>query len=299
MEQNSGNLSGTGALIGMTLLGFQYMPWLGIITCFVALAMVFYPGAVRKTVAVLVIAVHFFVYIINPLIKMDEYAYSRPQETCAEEEHRSLGSLMKAVAARYGGKWYRRVTFSQTVEHYENGRQVKSEIWDEEYRFPARLTIYFTPGDTSSRYICRNDSVFEYSNGVLTEAGQRTHDAVILGMDIYSMPYPEIMKRWGDLTYDTCKFHTAVCDGRKYFVVGALEGDTLSSQVRFDAESLLFAGMRRQTPEGIREVRMLDYVQLPGNAGLINTAVEFRLNGNIYMREKYFNIKVCPPVKKQ
>jgi hypothetical protein len=204
----------------------------------------------------------------------------------------STESLMKEIAARYNGKWFKQLRFSQTVDFYENDSPVKTEIWDEEYQFPSNLIIYMTPGDSSNRYICRNDTVFIYSNNELTSVEKTTHDAVILGLDIYNMSYAEIMKRWEDLPYNIDKFHSTECDGKKYYVAGVDEGDTLNNQIWFDAERLLFAKMRKRTPQGIQEMRWLNYVQLPDNKGWFNREVEYRLNGKVYMHEKYFNIQV-------
>lgn len=125
----------------------------------------------------------------------------------------STESLMKEIASRYYGKWFTQVTFSQTVDSYENDSLVTSEIWDEEYCFPSNLLIYLTPGDTTNRYICRNDSVIIYKNNELISAEKGTHDALILSMDIYNMTYPDIMKRWGDLPYTIDKFHERVDKG--------------------------------------------------------------------------------------
>jgi hypothetical protein len=202
----------------------------------------------------------------------------------------STESLMKAIAVRYNGEWFKQVAFSQTADSYENDSIVKSEIWDEEYCFPSYLLIYLTPGDTTNRYISRNDSILIYGNNILTSAQKSTHDAIILSMDIYNMKYSQIMKRWKDLPYDTKKFHQTVCDDKNYYVIGAAEGDTTSNQIWFDAERLFFVKMQKQTPQGIKEVNFLNYMQLPDGKGWIEQEVEFRLNGKVYMREKYFNI---------
>jgi hypothetical protein len=204
----------------------------------------------------------------------------------------STESLMKEIESRYYGNWFKQVKFSQTADSYENDSLIKSEIMDEEYHFPANLIIYETPGDTSNRYICRNDSIIIYENGVLTNAEKATHDAIILSMDIYNMKYDEIMKRWGDLIYDINKFHETEYNGKKYYVIGADEGDTVSNQIWFEAERLLFFKVRKHTEQGFREVHFLNYMQLPKNQGWIEQEVEFILNGKVFMREKYFNISI-------
>jgi hypothetical protein len=170
---------------------------------------------------------------------------------------------------------------------------VKSEINDEEYYFPSTLIIYNTPGDSTNRSVYRNDSAFYYENNELTSVGKITHDAVVLSMDIYSMTFPEIMKRWEDftpITYDRSKFHERMYDGRKVYVIGSEQGDTLSNQVWFDAEHLYFIKQIKNTKtRGLVEISFLNNTQL--EKGWIEQAVEFKSNGKVYKREKYSDIQ--------
>jgi hypothetical protein len=202
----------------------------------------------------------------------------------------SVDALMKEISSRYNGKWFTRATFSQTADSYENDLPVKSEIWDEEYRFPSNLVIYMTPGDTSNRYVCRNDSVLIYENSVLTRAEKATHDVLVLGKDIFNMTHEEIMTRLGDLDYDTGQFHETGCNGRKVYVMGAAKGDTTSCQAWFDAEHLYLVKMIKPTARGVKEVELLN--NTPCDKGWMEQEVIFRLNGKIYMIEKYFNLSV-------
>jgi hypothetical protein len=202
----------------------------------------------------------------------------------------STESLMKEISSRYYGKWFMHVKFSQTCDTYENDSLVKSEIWDEEYHFPANLIIYMTPGDTSNRYICRNDSVLIYENDTLTHEEKATHDAIILSMDIYNMTFEEIMNRLDDLKYDISKFHETTCDGRKVYVMGADKGDTSTYQAWFDAEHLYLIKLIKPIEEGVREVELLNYIQL--EKGWMGQEVLFKRNGKVYMHEKYFDISI-------
>jgi hypothetical protein len=211
-----------------------------------------------------------------------------------KKEINSTEALMKEIADRYNGKWFTHLTFSQTVDNYKNGELVKTdsvEVWDEVYWFPSNLVIYKTPGDTSNRYICRNDSLLIYEKGILThEEGGVTHDGVILSMDIYNMTYEEIMQRLGGLKYDISKFHETTYKGRKVYVMGAEQGDTTSFQAWFDAEHLYLIRFIKPREGGVREVELLDYIQI-GDSWVEQEYV-FKWNGEVYMREKYFDIKI-------
>ena len=211
---------------------------------------------------------------------------------CAcDNEIKSTEDLMKEISSRYNGKWFTQLKFSQTVYNYENDSLVGTEINDEEYSFPSNLIIYLTPGDTSNRYICRNDSILIYKNNELDSVEQATHDAIILSMDIYNMKFDEIMKRWEDLPYDINKFHERVDNGRKVYVIGAEKGDSISNQAWFDAEHLYFIKVIKKRKIGLRETIFTDYMSL-GDKGWVEQEVIFKLNGKVFMREKYFNIQV-------
>jgi hypothetical protein len=202
----------------------------------------------------------------------------------------STTSLMKEISSRYYGKWFTHIKLSQIADTYENDSLVKSEVNDEEYYFPSYLIIYRTPGDTSNRYICRNDSVLIYENNVLISEEKATHDAIILSMDIYNMTYEEIMKRLGDLEYDINKFHETTYNGRKVYVMGAEKGDTSSYQAWFDAEHLYLIRVIRPSEKGIREAELTDYIQL--EKGWIEQGYILKRNGKIYLKERYFNISL-------
>ena len=204
----------------------------------------------------------------------------------------STEELMKEISSRYNGKWFTQLSFSQTVYRYENDTLVSTEINDEAYSFPTNLTIYRTQGDTSNRYVYKNDFEFIYENNELISERKITHDAIIIGWDFYNMTFPEIMKRWEDMSYDITKFHEIVDNGRKIYVIGADKGDSLSPQVWFDAEHLYCIKVQRNIPErGLRETLSLNQLSL-GDKGWIEQEVVFKANGKVTTIEKYFNIQV-------
>jgi hypothetical protein len=145
--------------------------------------------------------------------------------------------------------------------------------------------------DTSNRYVVyRNDSAFVYENNKLINERAITHDLVILSMDIYNMTFEEIMERLGGLNYDISKFYETTYNGRKVYVMGAEAGDTSSYQAWFDAEHLYLIKTIRPTERGVRENEFLNYIQL--EKGWIEQEILFKLNGKVFMHEKYFDISL-------
>lgn len=209
----------------------------------------------------------------------------------------STEKLVNAISERYNGKWFKQIRFMQTTNFYDADTIYKSERWAEEYVYPGQLIIKVN-GETDSKsgYLYRNDSVYYLRNNEIMYAHQITHDLVILSMDIYNMEPDDAMLRFSQLDYDLSKFDTRTYNGRKVYVVGAENGDTLSNQVWFDAEHLYFVKMIKNSEEGYHEVVFNDYINVNGSAW-IEQEIIFKLNGKVYMIEKYFDISI-PDEKK-
>lgn len=209
----------------------------------------------------------------------------------------STEKLVDAISERYNGKWFKQIRFMQTTNFYDADTIYKSERWAEEYVYPGQLIIKVN-GETDSKsgYLYRNDSVYYLRNNEIMYAHQITHDLVILSMDIYNMEPDDAMLRFSQLDYDLSKFDTRTYNGRKVYVVGAEKSDTLSNQVWFDAEHLYFVKMIKNSEEGYHEVVFNDYINVNGSAW-IEQEIIFKLNGKVYMIEKYFDISI-PDEKK-
>ena len=203
----------------------------------------------------------------------------------------STESLMKEIASRYNGKWFKQVKFSQTTTFYHNDTVVKTERWIEEYRFPSQLIIKVNHENSADGQLYRNDSVYIFENNEIVYAKKITHDLVILSMDIYSMTYDEIMDRMAGLEYDITKFHEEQYEGRKVYVIGADKGDSTTNQVWFDAENLYFVKMIKNTERGLQEVTFNNYINIDGQ-GWIEQEVVFEIDGEVYLKEKYYNIQI-------
>lgn len=203
----------------------------------------------------------------------------------------STESLMKEIAERYNGKWFKQIKFSQTTTFYHNDTVLKTERWIEEYRFPSQLIIKVNHENSADGQLYRNDSVYIFENNEIVYSKKITHDLVILSMDIYSMSQEEIMNRMNGLEYDITKFHEETYEGRKIYVIGADKGDSTTNQVWFDAENLYFVKMIKNTDKGLQEVTFNNYINIEGQ-GWIEQEVVFEINGKVYLKEKYYNIQI-------
>jgi hypothetical protein len=205
--------------------------------------------------------------------------------------------LLQEIEQRYHEKWFKQVKFLQTTNFYRADTIYKTERWAEEYVFPGQLIIKFN-GDnqTSDGFLYRQDSVYIFKESKIKHTEEVTHDLLILSMDIYNMSSDESFKRISELDYDLTKFDIRTYNGKQVYVIGAEKGDTISNQIWFDAKDLYFVKMIKKTEYGIQEVCFNDYININGSAW-IEQEVVFRIDGQVYMVEKYFDIEI-PDEKK-
>ncbi len=192
---------------------------------------------------------------------------------------------------RYYGVWFKELSFSQTTKFYDNQEIVKSEKWIEEYKFPGSLLIkinFLTGGDG---YLYRNDSVYKFIDGNIVEAKSQIHDFLFLSKDIYNTPVEEIYEKLNLMNYDVSKFYSTVYNNRNAYVIGSEMGDYKSNQIWYDAEHLFLLRIIRTSERGLQEVIFDDYIEIPGQ-GWVEQELTFKLDGEIYMIEKYYDIKI-------
>ncbi len=210
----------------------------------------------------------------------------------------STEKLAQEIADRYNGKWFKQIKFSQTTTFYQNDTVFKTESWLEEYIYPSQLMIKVNHENSNDGQLYRNDSIYIFENNVITYQEKGKHDLLILSMDIYSMSKDEIMSRLSGLDYDLSKFHETTYNNRKIYIIGAEKGDSMSNQLWYDAENLYFLKMIKNTEYGFQEVLFKDYINIDG-MGWIEQEIEFKINGEIYLKEKYYNIEIPEQRKKE
>jgi hypothetical protein len=196
--------------------------------------------------------------------------------------------LIAQMRARYHGKWYRTLTFTQKTT-LPNG---KIETWYEALQLPGKLRIDIAPLDSRNTILFREDSVYQFEHGVLKSAKALVHPLMLLGFDVYQAPVEETVHKLQGLNFDLSKLHQREWQGRKTYVVGAERGDTASPQFWIDAVRLYFVRSfepSKQNPGVINETRFEKYVPLAG--GWVETEVHFLSDGSQRAKEEYSDWK--------
>ncbi len=198
--------------------------------------------------------------------------------------------LLNQMREKYNGKWYNQVAFEQDAISYENGDSVKKEVWYEASKIPGNLIIKFNSLQSGDGMVFTRDSMFIFQNDSLKSKQRRIHDLLVLSLDVYIQPLEKTCSQLTELGYDLSKIHSDTWQGKDVYVVGALEGDTISKQFWIEKEHLLFVRLISEIQGKRKEVLFNNYKPL-GN-GWIENEVIFKLDNAVYMKEEYYNIRI-------
>lgn len=201
------------------------------------------------------------------------------------------GSLVRAMHARYEGKWYRTLSFTQQV--IRPGRP--DESWDEWGALPGRLRIEQGSGRGA---IFANDSTYVFAGDSLVRRIGHRNDLMTLGFDVYAQAPERTLEVLRQDGFDLARFRTATWQGRPAYVVGAASAeDSTSKQFWVDAERLVFVRLLDPIPNqpGKAQDVRFDAYQPLGN-GWIAPEVNIFVDGRNVFREVYSDIRADVPL---
>ena len=96
--------------------------------------------------------------------------------------------LLSLMRDRYGGKWYRTLTFTQKTTLLDG----KVGTWYEALELPGKLRIDIAPLDSGKTLLFRNDSLYVFDQKTLKASHPLVHPLMVLGFDVYQEPSREI-----------------------------------------------------------------------------------------------------------
>ncbi len=92
--------------------------------------------------------------------------------------------LLEAMRARYEGKWYRTLTFTQhNTDRHPDGTESHT-VWHEWVGTPGKLRIEFEPADSGNGMIFSNDSQYVFRADSITMTRPFVHPLLVLGFDV-------------------------------------------------------------------------------------------------------------------
>tara|TARA_R110001599_G_scaffold191266_2_gene386023 strand:+ start:23600 stop:24340 length:741 start_codon:yes stop_codon:yes gene_type:complete len=199
--------------------------------------------------------------------------------------------LLDKMHKRYEGKWYKTLTFDQqTIRYDEDGKVLSDNVWYEAIQMPDKLAIKFDDMDKGNGMILRNDSIYQLKEGLVSNSRVMYHPLLILGFSVYDQPAAKTARALTILGFDLEKAYQRDYNGKKVYVVGALEGDEISNQFWVDKETLLFVRMIQNFGNGQnQDVHFNKYEKLGG--GWVATEIKFYTDKKLRILEEYSKVK--------
>lgn len=205
------------------------------------------------------------------------------------KKHNSNASIIVQMYEKWEGKWVQNMRFEQMVYYYKGDSIVKQEVWQEILSSPQKLHIRFNGFESGSGMLFANDSIFSFKDFQVVKEGKMVHHLLLLGFDLYNQDPAITESKLAELGFDINKSHLIKEEGREILVVGTEEeGDYTSSQFWIDKENLYLTRVISNRDNSISDVIFGNYTTIEEYP--VATEMTFKVNGQISMVEKYFNI---------
>ncbi len=206
-------------------------------------------------------------------------------------------SLIRAMHARYDGKWYRTATFSQrTTTVVGAGRAPTVQTWYETMSLPGKLRIDVNDPAAGNGFLYRADSVYQMSGGRVATATRGFNPLLLLGFDVYTQPPEQTISVLRYLGFQLSRMRTDNFEGKPVYVVGAASrNDTTSKQFWIERDRLVFVRSLEKNARGQEEeYRFTNYVR--ANQGWIAKEVWQVIDGEGRVHEEYSTVTFDPVI---
>jgi len=207
--------------------------------------------------------------------------------------------LISQMHARYAGKWYRAVTFTQTTSFPDH----PAETWYEAGTIPGKLRIDIAPLDSMTAIMFIGDSTVVFKGGQRVAARQDRNLLMTLGFDVYGQSPDTTVAQLAAAGINLSKLREDRWNGIKVWVVGADKGDTTTSQFWIEQNRLLFVRLIENRPNqkdssaapNVLDVTFENYQPLAKT--WVSPKVVIKLNGKEIQREEYRDIRADTPLQ--
>lgn len=197
--------------------------------------------------------------------------------------------IIEKMHRKWAGKWYRNLQFEQTVDFYKENKMVKQEVWQELLNAPGNLHLRFNGFETGNGAIFRNDSVYYFTNGVMTRKEERIHQLLLLGFDVYFQDPEVTIQKLTKTGIDLSRGYDTIVDHRPVRVLGTNDPkDRQSNQCWIDQENWYLLKVGSFKNGHLSEIDFGAYKTIQGYP--VATEITFKTDGQLMMVEKYFNI---------
>jgi hypothetical protein len=206
--------------------------------------------------------------------------------------------IIRSMHDRYAGRWYKTLTFRQRTTRYGRtpGTPPRFETWYEAASFPGKLRIDIAPLDSMTAFLYVGDSSVAFRHGQRASAQQDRNLLITLGFDVYTQDLGVTIAQLQQAGIDLRKGHEDVWRGKPVIVVGAVKGDTSSSQFWIDKARGLFVRLIEVRPESkpgepplVFDSEFARY--RPAGTGWVAAECVIKANGRVIQQEEYSDIR--------
>lgn len=207
-------------------------------------------------------------------------------------------TLVRAMRARYGERWYSTRVLTQTNTRYAaDGREHASRA-TEYASLPGRLRIEFHPLESRTGVLYERGRMHTFADGTRVSSRSQPHPVLLLTADVYAQPVDSTLSAMQRAGIVIRRFHENRWRGRNVFVTGAAEGDTTSTQAWIDAETLTLVRLIEREPVRGRAVISDTHVgNWRGVSGYpIPHEVVVHRGGRTFWRQEMRDVRVNAPL---
>ncbi|GJG86708.1 hypothetical protein tb265_18890 [Gemmatimonadetes bacterium T265] len=200
-------------------------------------------------------------------------------------------SLLEAMRARYAGRWYRTLTFTQRTTLVGRDGRERHEVWAEALEVPGRLRID-RDSTLRSGTLFANDSQYVVRDGRVIAGVAGYNPLLVLGFDVYGQPASRTEAALRTLGFPSRPVREDRWEGRPVWVVGGAPGDLHSPQYWIDQERLVFVRLLEPTAGDTTKTtdfRFGDYRAMGG--GWVAARVEGYTGGTRTLLEEYDGLR--------
>lgn len=203
-------------------------------------------------------------------------------------------ALVRAMHARYAGRWYSSLVIALRNETYSTDGRATPSNWREFLGVPGRQRIDYLPLEQQSGVLYTGGRIYSFVNGKVS-AEQRGRNALtILVADVYGQPVETTIRQLDSLGFDLGRVREGEWMGDKVWVVGGAPGDSTANQFWIDRDSLLVERVVQKDSRGRRtivsDVRFTAYSDVGGFP--VARAMTVYRDGRLLVKQSYSDVRV-------
>jgi hypothetical protein len=186
-------------------------------------------------------------------------------------------TLIRAMHARYAGRWPKTLTFTQTTTLLGQTGPSSDQLWYVAMALPGKQRVDYVNPDLGNGLLIRTDSTYFFNNGRLARTGSGWNDLLLMTQDVYHQSPEVTISVLRSLGIQMSRLRTSSFDGRTAYVVGSTSvTDSSSKQIWVERERLVLVRVREKRGEGLfSDIRIGDFVAA-GNGWVAKQTYQFQ-----------------------